>query len=216
MALGLVAATTLLASCGGGSEAGDQFSNEAGGEYPIRVLQTSFPKRQTVAETYDLRLNVRNSGDETVPALNATIDLPGQDSTLAFAYRTDQIGVAAAQRPIWVLEEGYPKLAGTVGRGGAGTSNKRTFNFGELAPGKTARMIWRVTAVKAGDYRIRWQLSAGLGLDSTAVDATGNQPTGVLSASIDGKARLTEIDEKGNVVPLDPAQQRALEMQETN
>jgi hypothetical protein len=216
MALGLFAVATAFASCGGGSEAGGQFSNEAAGEYPVRVLKASFPRRQTVAETYDLRLDVRNSGDQTIPALNATIDLPGKDSTLAFAYRTDQIGVAAAQRPIWVLEEGYPKLAGTIGRGGAGTSNRRTFNFGELAPGRTARMIWRVTAVKAGDFRIRWQLSAGLGLDTTAVDASGNQPTGVLPASIDGKARLTEIDENGNVVPLSPAQQRALELQEAN
>ncbi len=214
-ALGVAAMAAVLTSCGG-SEAGGQFSNETAGEYPVEVLRASFPKRQTVAETYDLHLDVRNSGDETIPAINTTIELPGENSTLAFAYRTDQKGVAAAQRPIWVLEEGYPKLAGTIGRGGTGTSNRRTFNFGELAPGRTARMIWRVTAVKGGSYRIRWQISAGLGLDTTAIDAVGSQPTGVLPATISGKARLTEIDEKGNVVPLDPAQQRALELQEAN
>jgi hypothetical protein len=115
-----------------------------------------------------------------------------------------------------VLEEGYPKLAGTIGRGGTATSNRRTFNFGELPPGETADMVWRVTAVKNGDYRLRWQMSAGLGLDTSAVDASGNQPTGVLPVTITAKARLTEIDENGNVVPLDPAQQRALELQETN
>jgi hypothetical protein len=205
----------VLASCGG-SEAGGQFSNETAGEYPVEVVSAVFPRRQIVARTYDLRLDVRNSGDETIPAINTTIDLPGKDSVLAFAYRTDQEGVAAAQRPIWVLEEGYPKLAGTVGRGGTATSNRRTFNFGELAPGQTARMIWRLTAVKAGDFRIRWQISAGLGLDTTAVDAAGEQPTGLLPVSISGKALLTEIDEDGNVVPLDPAQQRALELQEEN
>jgi hypothetical protein len=210
-----VAAAT-LAACGGGGGTADQFANEAPGEYPVEVIGSSFEPRQTIAETYDMRLRVRNSGDETIPAINTTIDLPGQTSTLAFAYRTEQEGVAQPQRPVWVLEEGYPKLAGTVGRGGTATSNRRTFNFGELPPGEVAEMVWRLTAVEPGDFRIRWQMSAGLGLDTSAVDAQGRQPTGILPVSISSKARLTEIDENGNVVPLDPAQQRALELQEAN
>jgi hypothetical protein len=213
-ALGVTLVATALAACGGGGATEDQFANEPAGEYPVEVLSASFQPRQTVARTYDLRMEVLNTGERTIPAMNVTLDLPGLDSTLAFAYRAE--GVAQTQRPIWVLEEGYPKLAGTIGRGGTATSNRRTFNFGELPPGETADMVWRVTAVKNGDYRLRWQMSAGLGLDTSAVDASGNQPTGVLPVTITAKARLTEIDENGNVVPLDPAQQRALELQETN
>lgn len=205
------AAVTLLVACGGGDS--NQFSNEAAGEYPIEVLSAQFKPRQIISRTYDLKLKVRNSGDETIPAINATIDLPGQDSTLAFSTRAEQEGVAAPQRPVWVLEEGYPKLARTVGRGGAATANRRTFNFGELPPGEVADMIWRVTAVKGGDYRIRWQIAAGLGLDVTAVDAAGEQPTGALPVTINAEPRLTKIDEKGNVVPLSPAEQRAVESQ---
>jgi hypothetical protein len=212
--VGVALAALMLSACGGGGATEDQFVNEAPGEYPVEVVSARFEPRQTVARTYDLRLDVLNTGERTIPAINATIDLPGLDSTLAFAYRVE--GVAQGQRPVWVLEEGYPKLAGTIGRGGTATSNRRTFNFGELPPGETAEMVWRVTAVEDGQYRLRWQMSAGLGLDTSAVDASGNQPTGVLPVTISSKARLTEVDENGNVVPLDPAQQRAVELQEAN
>ena len=109
------------------------------GDYPVEVLAADFAAKQTIAETYDLKLAVRNSGDETIPAMAVTINLPGEGSTLAFDYRDDQVGLARPQRPVWVLEEGYPKLAGTVGRGGAGTANKRTFNFGEVKAGDSRR-----------------------------------------------------------------------------
>ncbi len=213
-ALGVAILAAAFSACGG--ESAGQFANETPGEYPVEVVGAEFKPLQTVARTYEMNIEVRNTGDETIPALNTTIDLPGRDSTLAFAYRTPQKGVAQPQRPVWVLEEGYPKLAGTEGRGGAGNANRRTFNFGELPPGETADMVWRLTAVTGGTYRLRWQLSAGLGLDTSAVDAAGGQPTGILPVRISSKARLTEIDEKGNVVPLDPAQQRALELQEAN
>jgi hypothetical protein len=58
--------------------------------------------------------------------MSVTVNLPEEGSTLAFAYRDPQPGLASPQRPVWVLEEGYPKLAGTVGRGGAATANRRT------------------------------------------------------------------------------------------
>jgi hypothetical protein len=215
--LGCVALAALISGCGGSKGPDYQFSGETAGEYPVEVVRAEFRPRQRVAETYDLVLGVRNAGDETIPAVNATIDLPGRDSVLAFAYRNEQEGLAQAQRPIWVLEEGYPKLAGTVGPGGTQTSNRRTFNFGELLPDETANMVWRVTAVRAGPYRVSWKLSAGLGLDIEAVDATtGSRPEGVFPVRISGKARLTEVDENGNVVPLSPARQRAVEQQEAD
>ena len=180
------------------------------------MVRAEFKPRQSVARTYDLEIEVRNTGDEIVPAMVATIDLPGEDSTLAFAARDPQPGLAQPQRPIWVLESGYPRLAGTVGRGGAATANRRTFNFRELDPGETAEMIWRVTAVDPGSYRPTYQIDAGLGTDATAVDASGEVPTGVLPVRITGRAVPTKVDQQGNVVPLTPQEQLDLERQEAN
>lgn len=204
-----------LTACGG-SDDGGQFANEATGAFPVEVILSEFKAVQTVAQTYDLTLAVRNSGDDTIPAINATINLPGLGSTLAFAYRDRQEGLAQAQRPIWVLEEGYPKLAGTVGRGGAGTANRRTFNFGELEPGDTANMVWRVTALKPGRYKLAWKVSAGLGTETSAELADGSQPAGVLPVRIGNRPRLTRVDENGKVVPLSPSDQRKVEQEEAS
>ncbi|MEX0620035.1 MAG: hypothetical protein WD181_00450 [Solirubrobacterales bacterium] len=211
----IAVSVSLTAACGGGGE-GDQFSNETPGDYPVEVVDASFEPRQFVAQTYDLVVSARNTGDETIPAMVATIDIPGRISTLAFAVRDPQPELAQPQRPIWVLESTYPKLAGTVGRGGAATSNRRTFSFGELPAGETATMIWRVTAVEPGSYRLGYELSAGLGLDTRAVDASGESPGGFLPVRITDKAVLTKVDEQGNVVPLTPQEELQLKLKEAN
>lgn len=215
MALIAVLAPLTIAGCGGGDEGG-QFSNEAPGDYPVEVVSAEFKPRQFVARTYDLRISARNTGDETIPAMVATIDLPGRSSTLAFAARNPQPELAQPQRPIWVMELGYPKLAGTIGPGGAATANRRTFNFGELPPGETADMVWRVTAVEPGVYGLSYELSAGLGLDTKAVDASGGTPGGILPVRITDRAVLTKVDEEGNVVPLTPQEQLQLKLKEAN
>jgi len=210
-----VAVPLTIVGCGG-DESGGQFANEAPGEYPVEVVSAKFKPRQFVARTYDLVISARNMGDETVPAMVATINLPGRTSTLAFAARNPQPELAQPQRPIWVMEGNYPKLAGTIGPGGATTANRRTFNFGELPPGETAKMVWRVTAVEPGNYRLSYQLSAGLGLDTKAVDASGSTPGGILPVRITDRAVLTKVDEEGNVVPLTPQEQLQLKLKEAN
>jgi len=211
--LSFAVAATILAGCGGDDDGG-QFANEPAGDYPVKIVSAEFPVRQTIAETYDMKLSVENTGDETIPAITTSISLPGMGSTLAFAYRDPQEGLAQPQRPIWVLEEGYPKLAGTVGRGGAGNANRRTFNFGALPAGETADMIWRVTAVRPGDYEVAFRIAAGLSGEATAVDAAGDDPTGLLPAKISARPIPTKIDDKGKVVPLSPSEQIQLKMQE--
>lgn len=213
---GLLALTVAPAAAGCGGDDQNQFAGEKTGDYRVQVIQSSFQRTQTVAGTYDLVIAARNTGDETIPALSATVNLPGMGSTLAFAYRDRQQGLATSQRPVWVLEEGYPKLAGTVGRGGAESANARTFNFGEVGPGDTANMVWRVTALKPGRVKLAWELSAGLGVGVNAVDAEGERPAGTLPVRIRGKARLTRIDDDGQVVPLKPSQQLQLEQSEAS
>lgn len=204
-----------LFATGCGSDEG-QFSNDPTGDFPVEVVKSSFKPLQTVAETYDLSIAVRNSGDETIPAINTVIDLPGLGSTLAFAYADQQEGLAMNQRPVWVIEEGWPKLAGTKGRGGATTADRRTFEFGELPPGETANMVWRLVAAKPGRFRVKYEISAGLGGDTRAVDAQGEVPTGVLPVRISNLARLTEINQKGEVVPLSLAEQARVRSQQNS
>ncbi|MBK5110237.1 MAG: hypothetical protein JJE10_02590 [Thermoleophilia bacterium] len=210
--------TALAMSSGCGTdEVGAQYANEPAGEYPVEVVRASFKPRQTVSETYDMKLAVRNTGDETIPAMSTVIGLPGRGSTLAFAYADPQPGLAYDQRPVWVLEEGYPRRAGRVTprvNGGTGTSSERTFNFGRVEPGETAGMVWRVTAVRPGAYEVSYEISAGLGGDAVAVDNSGEQPAGLLPARITDLARLTQVNEKGQVVPLSPAEQLSLKQQE--
>ncbi|HRV60154.1 MAG TPA: hypothetical protein P5138_05955 [Solirubrobacterales bacterium] len=210
--LGALSAALVVSGCGGDDDG--QFANEATGEFPVQIIDANFKKLQTVAQTYDLTIAVRNSGDETIPAINTVIDLPGKGSTLAFAYGDKQPGLAMNQRPVWVVEEGWPKLADTVARGGATTPDRRTFEFGKLKPGDTANMVWRVVAVRPGNYLLKYQISAGLGPDTSAVDANGNVPTGVLPVHITDFARLTKVNAKGQVVPVSRAEQAHVEAQQ--
>jgi hypothetical protein len=214
-ALSFAVAAAILAGCGGDGDGG-QFANEPTGDYEVKVVSAEFPVRQMIAETYDMKISVQNTGDETIPGMTASLSLPGLGSTLAFAYQDKQEGLAYSQRPVWVLEEGYPKLAGTVGRGGTGSANRRTFNFGALPAGETADMIWRVTAVRPGKYEVAFRLAAGLSGEANAVDAAGDTPTGLLPARISARAIPTKIDENGEVVPLSPSEQLRLKMQEAD
>lgn len=213
--LSLLFGGAVLSACGG-AEPGSQFASEAQGEFPVEVIEAQFDPVQKVARTYDLTLAVRNSGDEKIPAISTTINLPGLGSTLAFAYRDRQKGLAQPQRPVWVMEEDYPKLAGTVGRGGAATASRRTFNFGELTPGETANMVWRVTAIRPGSYRVAWELSAGLGQNTRAVDSRGARPRGVLPVRINNRAQLTRVNDKGQVVPLSASEQLRIKQMENS
>ena len=48
---------------------------------------------------------------------------------------------------------------------------------------------------------------------SKAIDENGNQPVGELPVRISGVARLTEVNEKGQVVPVSPADQARVDSQ---
>jgi hypothetical protein len=211
-AIGLAAGLT---ACSGSGEP-NQFPTERAGEYEVEVTSATFPLRQKVAETYEMVLSVRNVGDEAVPDVNVSIELPERDSTLAFAYRTPQEGVAAPQRPVWVIEEGYPKLAGTVGRGGAATSSRRTFQFGTVAPGQSATMVWRLTAVQPGSQKVRWEIDAGLSPEVSAVDRSGATPEGLFEVRIANRPILTRVNRQGEVVPVGPGVERRVEIEEEN
>lgn len=188
----------LLAACGGGGERQD--ANEPEADFPIEVTTAKFPNRQRLAETTDLRLGVENTGEETIPDLAVTIFVE-DGAQGSFSIRLDQPGLANPNRPVWVLEDKYPRLAGEPrppGSSPADTAATNTYAFGALDPGDTREMIWRVTPVRGGTYTVNYEIAAGLHGSAEAVTADG-PPSGKFVVTIATKAPKATVSDAGKV-----------------
>jgi hypothetical protein len=197
-----VAVAALLAACGGESSSD---SNERAGTYEIEVVDATFPGKQRLGQTSLLRLSVRNTGDEAVPTVTVTIGVggkAGEDASLPFAIHDAQPGLAQGDRPVWVLAERYPRFAGSSKPAGASTSNKKTFALGPLEPGRTVTAIWKLSAVKAGEWTLDYRVGAGLGTQVKAETAGGDVPGGTLAAEITSELPQTEVTDDGEVVEI--------------
>lgn len=174
------------------------------------VLQAKIPQKQKLAQTSNLVLEVRNTGSETVPDLSVTIetrrsDLTPEEAGIAngsFSIRTDREDVAVRTRPVWILNEGWPKLDGNATSAGAQRAQTNTYSFGELAPGQTATMTWNLSPVQTGDYTVSWVVAAGLSGKARATGPTGGPVEGELLVQINGKPADLRVDAQGNVVPV--------------
>ena len=76
-----------------------------------RSTRRSSPTHQRLAETNDLQLEIENTGDKQVPDLAVTIFTGDEKSSGSFSVRSDQPGLADPNRPVWILENGFPKVA---------------------------------------------------------------------------------------------------------
>jgi hypothetical protein len=192
----------LVSACGGGGERQD--ANEPSGKFPVDIVTANFPTRQRLAQTTFLRLGVQNTGRKTVPSLAVTISIAGkqgEDSVRPFSIRDPQVGLAVPDRPVWILENGYPRLAGSSLPAGAQTANAKTFDFGPLKSGKKVEAVWKVTAVKSGNYKLTYQVDAGLSGKAKAVTADG-RPVGSFAVQISSVPPQTGVNGKGQVVQL--------------
>ena len=136
--LAAVAVAALLAACGGESSA----DKEPAGNFDVGVTAASFPTLQRLGQTSLLKLSFKNEGEKTVPNLVVYFTVAGEQGTTAslpFGVHERQAGLANPTRPVWVLAEHFPKLAGPSAgeKGGATTSSPKTFAFGPLKPGET-------------------------------------------------------------------------------
>lgn len=192
-----------LAACGGGESAD---SNEAAGTYKVKVAKAEFPPKQRLGETTLLRLGVRNTGRKTLPSLTVTISSGGEegrDSSLPFGYRDPAAGIAQPDRPIWALAAGYPRLDGSSEPGGGETANPKTFAFGPLKPGATTEAVWKLSAVKAGSYRLFYEVGAGLTDETKAETANGTEAGGSFAVQISDVPPEVEVKDNGEVVEID-------------
>lgn len=203
-AIGLLLAAALAlspAACGGGSAESNASESEAA--YPV-IYSADFPARQRLGETSLLRIGVRNVGEEEMPALTVSISIAGEDgqnSSLPFGIRDPQPGLAQPDRPVWVLSENYPKLAGSARSAGAETTNEKTFEFGPLGADEKTEAVWKVSAVRTGNYRLLYVVGAGLGGKATAETESGEPAEGSLAVRISEVPPETVVTDSGEVVP---------------
>ncbi|MBS1881206.1 MAG: hypothetical protein JST31_16965 [Actinobacteria bacterium] len=201
--LAVAAAAMLLAACGESSS-----DKEPGGEYELGVSSASFPTLQRLGQTSLLRLSFVNEGEKEVPNLVVTFSLAGRQgatSWLPFGVHEPQVGLANPTRPVWVLAEHFPKLAGSTAKGGATTSDPKTFAFGPLKPGQKIAAVFKLSAVRQGHYALHYTVGAGLSGEATAKTASGVTPGGTFIAAITAATPNTEVTDSGEIVEIPAA-----------
>jgi hypothetical protein len=175
-----VAAVT-VAGCGGGKS---QDADEPSGTFQVDVVNASFPTKQHLAKPERFVIAVRNSGNRTLPNVAVTVS--------SFAARSEQAGLADPERAVWVIDAS-PR--------GGDTAYTNTWALGRLAPGRTRRFVWRVTAVQAGTHTVKWQVAAGLNGKAKATLAGNRAPAGSVTVAVSGKPAQARVDPKtGKVV----------------
>lgn len=167
------------------------------------MVAAEFPAKQRLAQTSDLELEVTNTGDETIPDLAITV-FTDPEADGSFSVVSEQKDLAITSRPVWILEQGYPKLAGESAPAGAEATQTNTFSFGELAPGESKSIVWRVTPIVAGKYTVSYRIEAGLQGKARAVTEDGSTPEGEFSVDITDVPPQTRVNDKGEVVEIKP------------
>lgn len=207
MALAAFGVVAALTACGGDDNV-RQDADEPEGEFPVEVVEAKFPTRQRLAETSDLQLEVENIGDEQIPDLAVTICIDSCDADAPFSLRSEQAGLANPNRPVWILEDGYPKLLDASTdpgelddepTAGAEAAQTNTFSFGALAPGEELAAAWRVTPVQGGTYTVNYEIAAGLTGKAKAVTNDGSPAEGSFVVTISTKPPKATVNPQGKI-----------------
>lgn len=142
------------------------------------------------------------TGTGTAPA-GASGSLP--EAQGSFSVRSEQEGLSIPFRPVWILEQGFPKLAGQTASAGAEAAQTDTFSFGPLTSNQTREMVWNVTPVQPGTYTVHYRVAAGLQGKAKAVTADGSVPEGEFVVRISSAPPQTRVNDAGKVVPIKPS-----------
>jgi hypothetical protein len=187
LALCLLAALA-AAGCGGKQQDAD----EPSGEFPLEVVSARFPTSQTLAQPTLFVMRVRNTGDKEIPNLAVTVTTDAStrgDSMSAFGQNLQDQTLADRNRPVWIVDKDPT---------GGQTAYTNTWAFGPIPAGATKTVRWRVTAVRAGDFVVRYRVAPGL--NGKARSAAGSKVSGSFRVKIDNKPVAARVDENGRVV----------------
>ena len=184
-----------VVGCGGGER---QDEDEPEGNFAVEVVSSEFPAKQKLAQSSNLVITVRNAGDEVVP--NVAVTLEGLD------YRSTQPDVANSSRPQFAVN-GVPREIGGFPEAkdatplGCDTAYVNTWACGPLKPGVERTFVWKVTAVKAGPYKLSWRVAAGLNGKAKAVASGGGAaPSGTFTGTVSNEAPDVRIADDGKTV----------------
>jgi hypothetical protein len=187
--------TTGLAACGPLNKPQD--TDEPKGRFKVDVTRATFPEEQKLAKKSHLVITVHNSGKKTIPNIAVTVS--------GFYYRAKDPLLADPTRPIFVIN-GKSKSIGTYNEEvenapeGGETAYVGTWALGTLRPGHDQTFRWSVTAVKAGPFKVRYTVAAGLNGKARAVDASGRRPQGAFQGTVEEKPPITRVADDGETV----------------
>ena len=207
------------ASAESGDDVGSASATDSEGE-PIPEEQLDEAVDEALREELEGE-STTGDEDETVEGEEGTAETPEGDPDQVlpeargpFSVISRQPGLAIPSRPVWILEQGYPRIAGTeagpapageaTGSGGAEAAQTNTFAFGELAPNETREVVFKVTPVQPGTYTVRYRIAAGLQGKAKAVTQDGSVPEGQFVVQISNVPPQTRVDDNGKVVPIRP------------
>jgi hypothetical protein len=184
----LLVALLAVAGCGGQRQDAD----EPSGEFGLEVVSARFPSSQTLSQSAQMVMRVRNTGDREVPnlAITVTTDAPTRgDSVTAFGQNLEDTTLAARARPVWIVDRDPS---------GGQSAYANTWAFGPIRAGGSKIVRWRVTAVRAGHYVLRYRVAPGL--NGKARSAAGSKVSSSFDVTIDDTPSPARVDEDGNVV----------------
>ena len=181
-AAALASLVVLFAGCGGGGEPQD--ANETAGEFPLDVVNATFPKAQGLGQTSSLKITVRNAGDAAVPTIAMTVD--------GMATKLTNPDAGDPSRPVWVVNQ-QPY--------GADTAYVGTWTLGALPAGEERTFTWQVTATRPGTHTLKYRAGAGLDGKAAAVAADGGKIDGAITVRVTRRPRDSVVDpQTGDVI----------------
>jgi hypothetical protein len=109
----------------------------------------------------------------------------------ALSTRSEQSGLADAERPVWIVDR--PPA-------GSATAYTNTWALGPMFPGETKEFVWRVTPVQAGTHRLRYRIAAGLNGRAKAVLAGNRVPERELTARVSSQPAPARVNPETGAV----------------
>ena len=200
----------LIAGCGGTTAKGDrQDTDEPEGNFPVAVEEAEFPLRQQLAESTIMRVVVRNAGDQRIPNIAVTVQCEESKGGQNGSFDRQIAGQAQADknRPNFVVDtipgSERPASRQELDPLERSSAYVNTYTLGPLAANRTATFEWKVTAVRAGDFRVCYRVAAGLDGKAKAVPADGSLPlTQEWQGNISNVAPQTGVADDGTVTTL--------------